>query len=78
MRQTLSILSIVSLGIALTAQASEPISLGDVFLAKGGGTPVFTVQRGWQGTGEHRVLFERYKDHDGKIVAAVDVTYDAG
>jgi hypothetical protein len=78
MHRTLSILSIMSLGIALTARADEPVSVGDVFQARGGGTPVFTVERGWRGTGEHRVRFERYKNHDGKIVAAVDANYETG
>jgi hypothetical protein len=78
MRQTLTILSIVSLGFALTAQASEPISLGDVFPATGVGSPVFTVERGWKGTEQNRVFFERYTDRDGKFVAAVDATYDSG
>jgi hypothetical protein len=78
MRQTLTILSIVSLGFALRAQASEPISLGDVFPAMGVGSPLFTVERGSKGTDQNRVFFERYTDRDGKFVAAVDATYDSG
>ena len=78
MRKLLSLLSAMSLGFALTAQAGAPASLGDVFPATSAGSPVFTVERGWKGTEQNRVFFERYTDRDGKFVAAVDATYDSG
>jgi hypothetical protein len=78
MRKLLSLLSAMSLGFALTAQADEPASLGDVFPAPGAGSPVFTVERSWKGTDQNRVFFERYTDRDCKFVAAVDATYDSG
>jgi hypothetical protein len=57
MRKLLSLVSAMSLGFALTAQADEPASSGDVFPATGAGSPVFTVERGWKGADQNRVFF---------------------
>jgi len=78
MRQTLNLFPVMFLGFALAAQADGPALLGDVFPAKGAGSPVFTAETDCKVTGTRRVLAETFKDRAGRIVASHDAIYESG
>lgn len=81
MRLTISILSIMFCGLAvaapLAAQESKPVVLGDAYSASGD-APVFSVELGMKEENQRQVLYEKFTDRAGNVVASTEATYESG
>ncbi|QDU04483.1 hypothetical protein V6x_42110 [Gimesia chilikensis] len=72
------VLTIVTLGIAITAHASESVLSGKAFPTAGGSAPLFNVELALKEERQKRVCSQLLTDRAGKVIASTKAIYESG